>query len=86
MLFQILQVTINSAKPKMEAKNIYTSEDSYTSDGKIKNGLFYGIGTGVEYKNFLVDLSYDITQAKTDEDDKFNIKKLTLSLGYQFNF
>ena len=71
--------------------------EEYKSE--MKNGMFYGLGFGVEYKNFLVDLTYDITHSKAEEkiynyEDKegfsydydFDIQKLTLSFGYQFNF
>lgn len=95
-----LGYAINKGELKGSGKNIYTGELLDTYKDKIKNGMYYGIGTGIEYKNFLVDLSYDITYFKTKttvnnyEDTqfgeinspKFNTQKLTLSVGYQFNF
>ena len=66
---------------------------------EMKSGMYYGLGFGVEYKNFLVDLTYDITYSKAEEkiynyEDKegfsydydFDVQKLTLSFGYQFEF
>lgn len=41
----------------MEAKSTYMPEYSYSSEGKIKNGIFYDIGIGIEHKNYLSDLS-----------------------------
>ena len=101
-----LGYAINSGK--VDGITKYTNFSGVDTDvrdykRKLKNGMFYGIGTGVEYKNFLVDLSYDITYSKLDTqayiydgyyntttqenfESKFNTQKLTLSLGYQFNF
>ena len=76
---------------------LFKTIEEYNS--KMKDKIYYGIGVGIEYKNFLVDLTYDITQSEAEEkiynyEDKegfnndydFDIKKLTLSFGYQFNF
>jgi hypothetical protein len=30
----------------------------------MKDKIYYGVGVGKEYKNFLVDLTYDITQSQ----------------------
>lgn len=37
-----------------------TVDDEY----RFKNGIYYGIGTGIEYKNFTVDLSYNVLRSK----------------------
>lgn len=94
-----LGYSMNSGEAKTKLNNIYTGKLVEDYKAKIKSGMFYGLGTGIEYKNFLVDLSYDITYSKVDnkvrnynddynesDDYKFNIKKLTLSVGYQFGF
>ncbi|WP_297488374.1 outer membrane beta-barrel protein [uncultured Cetobacterium sp.] len=60
---------------------------------KVKNGLYTGLGAGVEYNNYLVDLMYQTNFAKaswSDEDGTFTKSKLdysrvTLSVGYKFN-
>ncbi len=36
-------------------------------DIKFKNGLYYGIGTGIKYNNFSVDLSYNEIHSKFSE-------------------
>lgn len=60
---------------------------------KVKNGLYYGIGAGAEYNNFVVDLMYKMNKAKIeidDEGDKYkkdlDYSRITLSVGYRFNF
>lgn len=66
---------------------------------KVDNGLYIGLGGGVEYKNFLIDLSYTINygKAKLISKDKLEGTKvstdknplvfgaLTLSVGYRFD-
>ena len=66
-------------------------------EAKIKGGLYTGIGTGIQYKNFVVDLSYNwnsmrvnrtVNTGFTRYEDKFNLNHgtLTLGLGYSFGF
>ena len=94
-----LGYSINSGDTSVNLNNFYSGKLVEEYKSEMKNGIFYGLGFGVEYKNFLVDLTYDITQSKAEEkiynyedkegfsdDYKFDIKKLTLSFGYQFNF
>lgn len=77
-------------------------KDSYTGrevngnfDVDAKNGLYYAIGTGVEYKSFVVDLSYQVNTSKVKlkdnyghdkEDSDSDFKRVTLGIGYNFNF
>lgn len=59
------------------------------SDGKMKNGLYTGIAIGVEYNNFLTELSYHLTKSKWVDEydkDKYDNKAVRLSVGYKFNF
>lgn len=62
---------------------------------KYNSGIYYGIGAGIQYKNFVTDLSYNINSLKTKLDvdlpgykanNKFNTNHgaLTLSVGYSF--
>ena len=94
-----LGYSINSGDTSVNLNNFYSGKLVEEYKSEMKNGMFYGLGFGVEYKNFLVDLTYDITQSKAEEkiynyEDKegfsydydFDIQKLTLSFGYQFNF
>lgn len=69
----------------------------YTAQMKFKNGFYYGVGAGVEYNNFVADLSYNVNTLRAkysesyndafgsyNEDDKetLNHRMLTLSVGY----
>ena len=94
-----LGYSINSGDTSVNLNNFYSGKLVEEYKSEMKNGIFYGLGFGVEYKNFLVDLTYDITQSKAEEkiynyddnegfnhDYDFDIQKLTLSFGYQFNF
>ena len=62
---------------------------------KYNSGIYYGIGAGIQYKNFVTDLSYNINSLKTKLDvdlpgykanSKFNTNHgaLTLGVGYSF--
>ena len=66
-------------------------------EAKFKGGLYSGIGTGIQYKNFVVDLSYNWNRIRVDRkgyvapyryEDKFTISHgtLTLGVGYSFGF
>lgn len=66
-------------------------------DGKlgtsIDNGLYYGLGAGVEYNNFIVELMYKVNQADVEYKgagikvkDSYDYSRTTLSFGYKFNF
>ena len=77
---------------KVESKNILAVESL-----KFESGIYYGIGTGLQYKNFVADLSYNVNTMKTKysfnmpgykEEGKFNTNHgtLTLGVGYSFGF
>ncbi len=74
------------------SKNLSTGEtDTYTEGFKAKNGLYAGVGVGVEYNNVTADLSYVFTGAKykyTDgsDADKANNRAVRLTVGYKFAF
>ena len=60
---------------------------------EVNNGLYYGIGAGAEYNNFVVDLMYKVNRAEikvNDEGDRIkkdlDYSRVTLSVGYKFNF
>jgi len=70
---------------------------SEVSNGKLKvdNGLYWGAGVGVDFRNFFIDLMYKDTRAKTevDWDHLTGVRKgdhrherVVLGLGYNFNF
>ncbi|MCJ8342556.1 MAG: outer membrane beta-barrel protein [Cetobacterium sp.] len=61
---------------------------------KVKNGLYTGIGAGVQYNNYLVDIMYQTNFAKaylSDSQDgnssksKLNYSRVTLSVGYKLD-
>ena len=58
----------------------------------IKNGIYASVGFGVEYNNFIGELSYVHTGAKIysnfDEKDttKYRNNAIRLSIGYKFSF
>lgn len=71
------------------------SESGYSREllTKVENGLYYGIGAGAEYNNFVIDLMYKINKAKVEMDnynerikDDLDYSRVTLSIGYKFNF
>ncbi len=74
----------------------YVSPALY-GEAKIKGGFYSGLGTGIQYKNFVADLSYNWNGMKVERtlydapyryEDKFTLNHgtLTLSVGYSFGF
>jgi hypothetical protein len=65
---------------------------SYDTD--ISNGLYYGIGGGVEINGLTLDLMYQANYAKakidngdgTRQEHNLNIHRVTFGMGYAFNF
>ena len=66
-------------------------------EAKFKGGLYSGLGAGIQYQNFVVDLSYNWNRVRVDRkgyvapyryEDKFTISHgtLTLGVGYSFGF
>ena len=56
---------------------------------KAKNGLYAGIGVGLEYSNVTADLSYVLTKSKIkyeDQSTKANNGAVRLTVGYKFAF
>ena len=83
-----LGVAFNSGK--IEAKDGASSVKF-----KFDSGIYYGIGAGIQYKNFVTDLSYNVNSLRTKLDvdlpgykanSKFNTNHgaLTLGVGYSF--
>lgn len=63
-------------------------QDTVAGKAKAKNGLYYGVGGGVNYNNVNVELMYKENQgqykvgsSKADAD----YKRVTLGVGYDFN-
>lgn len=57
---------------------------------KVDDGAYFGIGTGLEYNNFTTDVMYKITKSKVKvgsmDKENFDYSRITLSVGYKFNF
>lgn len=70
----------------------YENEETIKISSDIKNGLYFGVGAGVEYNNFVADLMYKINKAQFETTtpygktkDDFDYSRVTLSVGYKFN-
>lgn len=61
-------------------------------DVNAKDGFYYGVGFGLEYKGFIADLSYQVNYADIEaKSNNFNsspadFQRFTLGLGYNFDF
>lgn len=74
-----------------DEKDLKVNQDSYKTS--VENGLYYGLGAGAEYNNFVVELMYKVNRA--DIQYEYNGSKLpkkdydysrtTLSFGYRFD-
>ena len=70
------------------------SYDSRSYDTDIENGLYYGIGGGVQINGLTLDLMYQANYAKakidngngTRQEHDLNLYRLTLGFGYAFDF
>ena len=90
-----LGFAVNSGK--IDFQRINTPGIDETAQMKFKHGFYYGAGAGLEYNNFVADLSYNVNTMKTKysfnmpgykEEGKFNTNHgtLTLGVGYSFGF
>ena len=70
----------------------YKAEEWKTS---YKNGMYWGAGLGVEFDNVVADLMYKMNYGKVrvknettgnSSSPKINYGRITLSVGYRFNF
>ena len=70
------------------------SYDSRSYDTDIENGLYYGIGGGVQINGLTLDLMYQANYAKakidngngTRQEHDLNLYRLTFGFGYAFDF
>ena len=88
-----LGYSFNKMKKSMTltAKELSTGTTvTATEEGlKAKNGLYAGVGVGVEYSNVTADLSYVLTKSKIKHEDdsyKANNGAVRLTVGYKFAF
>lgn len=62
---------------------------SEEQDTEYKNGIYYGIGVGFEYNDFLVELMHKNNRGEIKAGtykEKIEYDRITLSIGYRFNF
>lgn len=85
----------NSSHYETISKNTGTVLDSgELKKCSAKNGMYYAVGAGVQYKGFVVDLSYQVNTAKMEgtrydgrkDSGNANNRRVTLGFGYQFGF
>lgn len=68
------------------------SKASGISDIDIKHGLYYGLGAGIEYNSFIMELMYKVNKAEGEITfnnskqikDDLDYSRVTLSFGYKF--
>ncbi|MEF2601160.1 MAG: porin family protein [Fusobacterium mortiferum] len=68
-------------------------DGQWSAKSSVDNGLYYGLGAGAEYNNFVVELMYKVNRAdvqydspngKTPKKD-YDYSRTTLSVGYRFD-
>ncbi|MBP9478816.1 MAG: porin family protein [Sebaldella sp.] len=74
----------------LKEKGVYGEVDY---DVNAKDGFYYGLGLGVEYKGFIADLSYQVNYSDIEDrnnsylnSSKADFQRVTLGLGYNFGF
>lgn len=91
----------SNIKPYLKADLGYSfnfdEKDLKVENEKIKmsvdNGLYYGLGAGVEYNNFVVELMYKVNRAEVQHEYNgkksskydYDYSRTTLSFGYRFD-
>lgn len=84
-----LGYSINSGK--LESKYAQNTTEYPDSAGridesyKLKNGLYYGLGTGLKYKNFFVDLSYNVIRSKVENRFMSSAQSIGGSTTYEYD-
>ena len=68
-----------------------TTNEVDTLQGEVENGVYFGFGAGLEYNNFITELTYKLNTAEvkekgTSEKVDYDYSRVTLSFGYKFNF
>lgn len=87
---------VNNGSIDTKWKNSYTGREIGGGfDVDAKDGLYYAIGSGFEYRNFIFDLSYQVNTSKVKLKDNYghnkedldaDFERITLGIGYNFNF
>lgn len=74
-----------------DEKDLKVNQDSYKTS--VENGLYYGLGAGAEYNNFVVELMYKVNRADIQYENEgnksskydYDYSRTTLSFGYRFD-
>ena len=82
--------TPTTVKPYVKGDLGYSANNGNIDDYKAKNGLYYGVGAGVNYNNFNAEVMYKENQGQYKNDntgDKTdaNYKRVSVGVGYNFN-
>lgn len=85
-----LGYSFNFNSSDLETKN-KSNDKTEKTPTDLTSGLYWGIGAGMEYQNYTIELIYAINQCKSstkDSDSKENADydRISLSVGYRFNF
>lgn len=85
-----LGYSFNFDSSDLEAKNTTSGETEKTATD-VTSGLYWGIGAGIEYKDYTMELMYAINKCKASTKDSDSKKRadydrISLSVGYRFNF
>lgn len=95
-----LGYSINTSNKNKSTYETYNKSNGLLLDSgtlkeyKAKNGIYYSLGIGAEYKGFIGELSYQINTSKIDglrydgirDSGRADNKRLTLGIGYQFKY
>ena len=75
-------------------KDAIETWDGPIAKTSVDNGLYYGLGAGIEYNNFLFEVMHKVNKADINysfnDGEKlkksYDYSRTTLSIGYKFNF
>lgn len=68
--------------------------DNFNTKVIVDNGIYYGVGGGIEYNNFVIELMYKANRnnikfensQESFSKNKSSYSRTTLAVGYKFNF
>ncbi|MCS5422112.1 MULTISPECIES: outer membrane beta-barrel protein [Psychrilyobacter] len=81
-----LGYSFNFDASDLKSKNTLNDRIEKTSI-KVNSGLYWGVGAGIEYKNYTIELMYAINKCKVSGSrERVDYDRITLSVGYKFNF
>lgn len=77
-----------------DEKDLKVQDQKDSIKTSVDDGLYYGIGAGIEYNNLVVELAYKVNKAEISyevEKNKipkkdYDYSRTTLAVGYKFDF